>query len=121
MVDPAAELKSKRHRIIAAKAADEAIVLLKNRRDLLPLKDVHRIAVVGNNGLVTATGGGGSSYMLPEEGMNSIYDALRLMNPEAEVEYIEAGRGLVDRRDLPSVMKARCRGYCDRFQPYHGE
>ncbi len=106
MVDPAAELKSKRHRIIAAKAADEAVVLLKNNRDLLPLKDIHRIAVVGNNGLVTATGGGGSSYMLPEEGMNSIYDALRLMNPEAEVEYIEARRGLVDRRDLPSVMKA---------------
>ncbi len=107
-VDANAPLKSKEHRSIALQTSDEAVVLLKNKRALLPLdrQKVHRIAVVGNNGLVTATGGGGSSYLIPEEGMHSIYDALRLSNSHGEVQYITSSRGLVDERDINFIVKA---------------
>jgi len=44
-----AVVESPEHRALARKAADESIVLLKNQGDLLPLKGVRRLAVIGPN------------------------------------------------------------------------
>jgi beta-glucosidase len=46
---PYTEVGSTAHRAQALKAARESMVLLKNERNALPLKDVHAIAVVGPN------------------------------------------------------------------------
>jgi beta-glucosidase len=62
---PAGELRSKRHREIAARAAEEAVVLLKNDDDLLPFDagSIRTVAVVGPNAAARRIQGGGSSQV----------------------------------------------------------
>jgi len=62
---PRGELRSRRHREIAARAAEEAVVLLKNEDDLLPLdpNTVRTVAVVGPNAAARRIQGGGSSQV----------------------------------------------------------
>ncbi|MEN9563295.1 MAG: hypothetical protein RIR73_1539 [Chloroflexota bacterium] len=50
-----------KHRKVLREAAGEAIVLLKNKKDLLPLKKVKRIAVIGSHAERASIFGGGSS------------------------------------------------------------
>lgn len=50
-----------KHRKVLREAAGEAIVLLKNKKDLLPLKKVKRIAVIGPHASRASIFGGGSS------------------------------------------------------------
>ncbi|HTP88657.1 MAG TPA: glycoside hydrolase family 3 C-terminal domain-containing protein [Bryobacteraceae bacterium] len=65
-------------RAVARKAADEAIVLLKNAGDALPLmtEKARTIAVVGPNANVARTGGGGSSSVKPNHSVSPL-DAIR--------------------------------------------
>lgn len=53
------------HRNIIRQAAQEAIVLLKNENNILPLKNVKSIAVIGENARWTQILGGGSSMVVP--------------------------------------------------------
>ncbi len=64
---PAGELRSQRHRQIAARAAEEAVVLLKNEGDLLPLDPsrLKTLAVIGPNAAARRIQGGGSSQVRP--------------------------------------------------------
>jgi beta-glucosidase len=62
---PKGELRSRRHRKIAARAAEEAVVLLKNDGDLLPLDPnaLRTVAVIGPNAAARRIQGGGSSQV----------------------------------------------------------
>jgi len=62
---PAGEIRSARHRDIAARAAEEAVVLLKNEGDLLPFDAgaIRTLAVVGPNAAARRIQGGGSSQV----------------------------------------------------------
>jgi beta-glucosidase len=62
---PAGELRTPRHRAVAARAAEEAVVLLKNDADLLPLDPaaIRTLAVVGPNATARRIQGGGSSQV----------------------------------------------------------
>ncbi len=62
---PKGELRSKRHRDIAARAAEEAVVLLKNQGELLPLDlgATRTLAVIGPNAAARRIQGGGSSQV----------------------------------------------------------
>lgn len=53
------------HRGVALEAAEKALVLLKNDGDLLPLKQVRKIAVIGKLADTPNTGDGGSSNTYP--------------------------------------------------------
>lgn len=53
------------HRRLAREAAQKSIVLLKNDGDLLPLRDVRRVAVIGKLADMVNTGDRGSSNTLP--------------------------------------------------------
>ena len=53
------------HLAVARKVAQEGIVLLKNDNDVLPLKKVRKISVVGENAYKKMCIGGGSSMLKP--------------------------------------------------------
>lgn len=70
---------SKIHKEIAYKAACEGIVLLKNEKEILPLKvdRIKSIALIGPGAAIARTGGGGSSYVTPAYSVSPI-SAFRL-------------------------------------------
>jgi beta-glucosidase len=56
------------HALVSQKAAEESLVLLKNDGDLLPLRSVKSIAVIGGNADKGVMAGGGSSDVTPVGG-----------------------------------------------------
>ena len=56
------------HAAVSQKAAEESLVLLKNDGDLLPLRSVKSIAVIGGNADKGVMAGGGSSDVTPVGG-----------------------------------------------------
>jgi len=60
-----AEIDVEAHHALARKVAGEAIVLLKNEGDLLPLKGAGKLAVIGKSAKVPYYQGGGSSHLNP--------------------------------------------------------
>lgn len=74
---PAGELRTARHKAIAFEAACEAMTLLKNDGDLLPLSPgLKTIALIGPNAQRVMLQGGGSSQVV-SEGVRSMADGLR--------------------------------------------
>jgi beta-glucosidase len=61
----AAQVGSEGHCALAREAAEKSIVLLQNEGDLLPLRDVKKIAVIGRLADTPNTGDGGSSNTRP--------------------------------------------------------
>lgn len=53
------------HAVVSQKAAEESLVLLKNDGDLLPLRGVKSIAIIGGNSDKGVIAGGGSSDVTP--------------------------------------------------------
>jgi len=90
---PAGELRTKRHREIAARAAEESVVLLKNEGDLLPF-DAHElstIAVIGPNAAARRIQGGGSSHVRPGRQTSMLQAIEELLAGETEVVFAEGG------------------------------
>ncbi|HEY1448240.1 MAG TPA: glycoside hydrolase family 3 C-terminal domain-containing protein [Caulobacteraceae bacterium] len=100
----AGELRSKRHRQIAARAAEEAVVLLKNDGDLLPLnaQTLARVAVVGPNAPVRRIQGGGSSHVRPGRRTSMLQAIEELLAGKAEVIFAEGG----DNEPVPPAARA---------------
>jgi len=74
---PIGELRTRRHRAIAFEAACEAMTLLKNDGDLLPLSpDLKTIALIGPNAARMLLQGGGSSQVATDS-LRSMADGLR--------------------------------------------
>ena len=75
----------------ALNISEEGIVLLKNEENILPIKsdDIKKIAVIGNNALINAAGGGSS--MVSPFSYTSYYDGLRALGAEKgiEVTYVD--------------------------------
>jgi beta-glucosidase len=90
---PAGELRTRRHREIAARAAEEAVVLLKNEGELLPLDPgaLRRVAVVGPNAAVRRIQGGGSSQVRAARQISILQAIEDLVGQECEVVHAEGG------------------------------
>ncbi|MEO8813549.1 MAG: glycoside hydrolase family 3 C-terminal domain-containing protein [Caulobacteraceae bacterium] len=100
---PKGELRTRRHRRIAARAAEEAVVLLKNESALLPLDagSIRRLAVVGPNAAARRIQGGGSSQVRAGR-RTSILQALgELLAGRCEVVHAEGG----DNEPVPPAAK----------------
>ena len=69
------------HAAVSQKAAEESLVLLKNDGDLLPLKGVRSIAVIGGNADKGVMAGGGSSDVTPVGGAIMIDNHTFLPSP----------------------------------------
>jgi beta-glucosidase len=74
-------------RQIARTAANESIVLLKNSGSLLPLSAdrTPKIAVIGPNGAVARTGGGGSSLVRPKYAITALNGIVEAAGPRADI------------------------------------
>lgn len=99
------ELDSERHRDIARRAAEEALVLLKNEGPLLPLdrQAIQRVAVIGPNAANARLGGGGSASVSPFYAISPLEGVRALVGGDIEVVFAE-GCGLGS--DLPTVPGA---------------
>jgi beta-glucosidase len=98
------ELRSDRHRHIARRAAEEAIVLLKNDGDLLPLdaEAIRTLAVIGPNANFIRLQGDGSSRVSTDRWPTPL-ESLGARLPTAKVIYAQGG----DAEPVPPQAQAR--------------
>jgi beta-glucosidase len=76
------------HHALAREIAGEAIVLLKNDDNLLPLKNVSKLAVIGNSAEKPNFQGGGSSHINPTR-VDVPFKALQEAASDAELLYTQ--------------------------------
>ena len=90
---PVGELRTARHRRIAEDAAVEAVVLLKNEGDLLPLEPatLKRLAVVGPNAAARRIQGGGSSQVRTDRRVSILSALTDRLAGRAEVLHADGG------------------------------
>lgn len=88
------------HQQLARKLAAESIVLLKNERNVLPLKPgtVKRVAVIGPQAAVGAIGGGGSSFLESPYRVSPLEALKARLDGQVELVY---ERGCENRVTLP--------------------
>jgi beta-glucosidase len=98
------ELRSRRHREIAARAAEEAVVLLKNAEALLPLDPaaLKRIAVVGPNADARRIQGGGSSAVRAGREVSLLQAIGDLLGATCEVLHADGG----DHEPVPPAARS---------------
>jgi len=75
------------HALVSEKAAEDSLVLLKNDGDLLPLRGVKSVAVIGGNADKGVLAGGGSSDVTPVRGAVMIKD--RTFLPDAPLAELQ--------------------------------
>ena len=109
-------LCSESHYEAALKIAQEGIVLLKNDRAVLPVKNAKRILVVGENAIKMMTVGGGSSSLKVQKEILPL-DGIKARFAEAEVDFargyvgdtvqsyngVTVGRSLYDLRSVEEL------------------
>ena len=109
-------LCSESHYEAALKIAQEGIVLLKNNRQLLPIKKAKRILVVGENAIKMMTVGGGSSSLKVQKEILPL-DGIKARFADAEVDFargyvgdtvqsyngVTVGRSLYDLRSAEAL------------------
>src|SRR5205807_9962775 len=75
------------HRRLAREAAQKSIVLLKNEGNLLPLKNVQRVAVIGRLADTPNTGDAGSSNTRPAYVVTPLQGLREALGERVAVEY----------------------------------
>ena len=87
------EIRTQRHRRIAEQAAVEAVVLLRNEGDLLPLEpsQLKRLAVVGPNADARRIQGGGSSQVRTDRRVSLLSAITERLAGRAEVLHADGG------------------------------
>ncbi len=86
-------LFNNQHRQLALEAARKSIVLLKNEKNILPLKKGMKIMVTGpnaNNQRIL----GDWSLDQPEENVTTIVEGMKLVFSESKVDYVDCGEDL---------------------------
>ena len=91
-------LFSKEHQETALKAAREAIILLKNENNFLPLNNQKKILVTGpnaNNDRIM----GDWAYKQPEKNIITVYEGMKKVFKGTKVDYINSGESLLHPND----------------------
>lgn len=96
-------LRTDEHRELARKAAAEAMVLLRNEGNLLPIREAKSIAVIGALADYPAIQGGGSSQVIPDRIVSPL-EGLRNALPEKVDIRFERG---VDPEPKPPILDGR--------------
>jgi beta-glucosidase len=87
---PATDAGCDRHRELAREVARKSIVLLRNDGEVLPLRDVNRIAVIGRLGSIPNTGDSGSSNTRPRHVVTPLEGIRVGFEETAEILYDDA-------------------------------
>jgi len=95
---PTGSVNTPEHQALAQKVAEESIVLLKNKEDLLPLESakLKSIAVIGPNAAECRIGGGGSSYLEPPHRVSMLDGIKNRLGTSVKVEYERGCTNLKD-------------------------
>src|SRR5690606_37009871 len=80
------ELEVDGHHALARRIAAETMVLLKNEGELLPLRHVNKIAVIGVTAKQAHYQGGGSAHVTPTR-IDVPFDELAALAGDAELTY----------------------------------
>jgi beta-glucosidase len=75
------------HRALAREAAAKSMVLLKNEANLLPLRQVKRLAVIGKLAAVPNTGDAGSSSTRPAYVVTPLQGLREALDPSVVIDY----------------------------------
>ena len=76
---------SESHRALAREAAEKSIVLLQNKENLLPLRNITKIAVIGRLAGIPNTGDGGSSNTRPDYVITPLQGLRAALQGQAEI------------------------------------
>ena len=89
---------SENHLKLAREAAQKSIVLLQNKKGLLPLQNVQLLAVIGRLAAISNTGDGGSSNTRPDHVITPLQGIQAALAGQTEILFD-------DGRDLESAQK----------------
>jgi len=89
---PKGALNAKAHQDLARRAAAEAMVLLKNDGDVLPLDagSLKTVAVIGPNADTPVIGGGGSAKVVPYHTITPLEGVTAALGSDVKVSYVPA-------------------------------
>jgi beta-glucosidase len=100
-------------RALLRRAGADAIVLLKNEGNVLPLRNVKKLAVIGPNADVARFGGGGSSEVIPHYLVTPL-DGIRVAMPDTDIVF---ARGSTPYTMLPAIDPRFITGFDVDFFP----
>ena len=103
-------LNSDEHRELALEAARKSIVLLENKSNTLPLKNVNSILVTGpnaNNNRIL----GDWTLQQPEENIVTVYEGIKEEFSSAKVDYFETGTSLLNPVDRIEEAGEKAKAY----------
>jgi len=117
MKDNSFDEYSKTHSQISLDTAREAIVLLKNEKNLLPLdrSTVKQIAVLGELASDTPTCGGGSCNVISYDKVNILDGIKELAGDSIEVTFIEGRKGKLKAHEKQRISDADAVIVCAGF------
>jgi beta-glucosidase len=91
------------HQALARAVSEEAIVLLKNKGDILPLKNVKTLAVIGPAAMDMSVSGGGSAYTTPPYVVTPLAALRKALGDQVELRYEQ---GCDNWQHLPVIKSA---------------
>ena len=99
------EVNSLAHQRLSQQVAEEAITLLKNEKNLLPLnlKNITSMAVIGPNADAAIIQGGGSSQVVPFQQTTPLEGLQALLGETVKIAYAQG----VDNEPEPATLDAR--------------
>ena len=102
---PVSVMASNEHRALARRAAQESIVLLTNREELLPIDatQLRRVALLGSLAAFPNLGDGGSSAVHPPSVVTPL-EGLRAALPDVEVVHSDSDLSIATDADLVVVV-----------------
>ncbi|MGC9468033.1 MAG: glycoside hydrolase family 3 C-terminal domain-containing protein [Anaerolineae bacterium] len=97
---PEGAVNAPRHQELARELAERSITLLRNAHNVLPLRDVRTVAVIGPNAAEARIGGGGSSYLEPPYRVSPLEALQAAFDDEVTITYTQ---GCDNFTELPAL------------------
>lgn len=101
---PEGNFNTPEHQALARELAEASITLLTNANNVLPLRGVSSIAVIGPNATEARIGGGGSSYLEPPYRVSPLEGLAERLGESVSISYTQ---GCANYAELPALKPNR--------------